>query len=87
MSLNMRRRVLWLVVTICLLITWLPNFGMLNSLQWVGPLPLPMAWVLGLNVILTVCVALTYPLCFKPLIKNLEEYPIEESHSEQKRDK
>lgn len=77
LDLKRKRQVLWGVVIVAFLLTWLPNFGVLNSLVWVGPLPLPMAWVLFLNVILTICVILLWPLCFKPTLKKLREEPIE----------
>lgn len=46
--------------------TFLPNLGLFNSLTWVGPLPLPMAWVIGLNALNTVLVVIVYRKYFKP---------------------
>lgn len=82
LDLKRKRQILWGVVIVAFLLTWLPNFGILNSLEWVGPLPLPMAWVLFLNVILTVCVILLWPLCFRPTLKKLREEPIEQEEVE-----
>lgn len=77
MTLKRKRQILWGIVLVAFALTWLPNFGILNSLVWVGPFPLPMAWVLFLNVILTVCVLLLYPLCFRPMVRKLREKPLE----------
>lgn len=77
LNLKQKRKVLWGVFLTAYLLTWLPNLGILNSLTWVGPVTLPLAWVLFLNVILTVCVIAVYPLCYKPLFKKLRKKPIE----------
>jgi ABC-type antimicrobial peptide transport system permease subunit len=77
MNLRQKRRVLWGVVIVGFLFTWFPNLGLLNTLTWIGPITLPLAWVLFLNMILTVCVLIVYPLYYKPFFKKLKENPIE----------
>jgi hypothetical protein len=41
-------------------------------------LPQPLAVMIASNVVLTICVILTYPLYFKPFIRKLEEKPLHE---------
>lgn len=52
--------------------TFLPHFGVLNNLSWVGPLPQPMAWVLFLNAINTAIVFVVYIKFFKPYAERME---------------
>lgn len=54
--------------------SWLPYFDIFNALIWIGPLPLPLAWTLSANVVLTVCAAALYPLYFKPLHERMNEH-------------
>jgi len=52
--------------------TWLPHFGIFNSLTWIGPLTLPMAWIYSMNVLTTIGVILIYKLYFKPFAERHE---------------
>lgn len=52
--------------------TFLPNLGVFNSLTWVGPFPLPMAWVLSLNAVNTFIVLVIYWKFFKPYALRVE---------------
>ena len=55
-----RGKLLFFTLFICYVCTWLPYFGFANSLIWIGPITLPMAWVLLMNAINTVAVFLIY---------------------------
>jgi ABC-type antimicrobial peptide transport system permease subunit len=77
MNVRQKKRLLWGVVIVGFLLTWFPNIGLVNTPTWIGPITLPLAWVLFLNVILTVCVLIVYPLYYKPFFKKLKENPIE----------
>jgi len=70
------RRLLWLVVCVCLVLTWLPYFGLFNSPTLIGFLPEPLALTLICNVILTLCVLAIYPLYFTPFINALNNKPM-----------
>lgn len=60
--------------------TFLPNLGVFNSLVWVGPLPLPLFWVLLLNLINTIILFVIYKKFFKPFALRVEkEFPDEEN--------
>jgi high-affinity nickel permease len=59
-------------------LTFLPNFGIFNSLTWVGPLPLPLFWVLLINLINTIIVIYVYKQFFKPFAKRIEQEMTEE---------
>ncbi|MFB4161336.1 hypothetical protein ACE1TF_15755 [Geomicrobium sp. JSM 1781026] len=54
-------------------LTFLPNFNILNTLDWVGPFPLPMAWVLLLNVINTLVIWVIYRNYFVPFARRMEK--------------
>jgi len=54
-------------------LTFLPNFGLFNNLEFIGPLPQPLAWVLFLNVINTIIIFIVYFKFFKPFAKRVEE--------------
>ncbi len=54
-------------------LTFLPNFGILNSLTWIGPLPLPMAWVLFLNALNTVLLFVIYQKYFLPFAQRADD--------------
>lgn len=71
---NRRRknRNLLLAFFIVYFATFLPNFGILNSLKWIGPFPLPMAWVLFLNAINTIITLMIYFQLFKPFAEKFE---------------
>ena len=70
------RILLWLIICICLVLTFMPYLGIFNSPIMVGALPMPLALTLGCNVILTLCVIAIYPLYFKPFITTLKNKPI-----------
>jgi len=57
----MNRKLFWLVLILALIGSWLPYFNILNELVWVGPLSLPLAWVLTCNIVLTLCAIALYP--------------------------
>lgn len=57
--------------------TFLPNFNVFNSLTWVGPLPLPMAWIIGLNVVNTGLVLIIYFKFFKPYAVRMRDEDVE----------
>lgn len=78
MSLQIKRKVLWFTAVTAYLLTWLPNFGILNELIFISIFPLPLAWVLFLNVILTACVYFVYKLHFLPLEERVNKMPLEE---------
>lgn len=63
--------------------TFLPNFGILNSLTWIGPLPLPLVWVLSLNLINTLILIYVYKKFFKPFALRFEEETLEERREEE----
>lgn len=51
---------------VCYALTFLPNFGVFNNLEFVGFLPQSLAWVLFLNAINTVIIFIVYFKFFKP---------------------
>lgn len=53
--------------------TFLPYFGFFNQLNFIGPFPEPMAWVLFINVINTGIVFLVYFNYFKPFCANCDK--------------
>lgn len=55
------------------LLTFLPNFGILNELEFIGPFPQALAWVLLLNVFNTVLIFVVYYKFFKPFALRIEE--------------
>ncbi|MDN2663612.1 hypothetical protein [Psychromonas sp. 14N.309.X.WAT.B.A12] len=70
------RKLLWLVICVCLVLTWLPYFGFFNSPNLIGFIPEPLALTLICNVILTLCVLAMYPLYFIPFVNKLNEKPM-----------
>lgn len=58
-------KLLFFILIICYACTWLPYFGIMNSMVWIGPITLPMAWVLLMNAINTVAVFLIYYWFFR----------------------
>ncbi|TVP51064.1 MAG: hypothetical protein EA345_03620 [Halomonas sp.] len=72
----------WLVLLIAIIGSWLPYFNVLNELVWIGPLSLPLAWVLLCNVILTLCALVLYPLYFVPLSDRINELDRQEERNE-----
>lgn len=63
-------------------LTFLPNFGIFNSLTWIGPLPLPLFWVLLLNLINTIIVIYVYKKFFRPFALRTEQELSEEKEGE-----
>ncbi|WP_010531783.1 hypothetical protein [Lentibacillus jeotgali] len=59
-------------------LTFLPNLGIFNSLTWVGPLPLPLFWVLLLNLINTIIVIYVYKKFFRPFALRTEQELLDE---------
>ncbi|PWA12331.1 hypothetical protein DCC39_06860 [Pueribacillus theae] len=65
---------LWITAFfIIYLLTFLPNFGIMNDLKFIGFLPQSLAWVLLLNAINTVIIFVIYFKFFKPFAQNVEE--------------
>ncbi|GAA1119133.1 hypothetical protein [Nesterenkonia jeotgali] len=62
--------------------TFLPNFGIFNSLTWIGPLSLPMAWVIGLNALNTVLVIIVYRRYFRPYAERIAAEEKTMAHTE-----
>lgn len=54
------------------LLTFLPNFGIMNELKFIVFLPQPLAWVLVLNAINTVIIFIVYYKYFKPFAERVE---------------
>lgn len=61
------------VFFIVYLLTFLPNFGIMNELKFIGYFPQALAWVLFLNAINTVIIFVVYFKYFKPFAKNIEK--------------
>ncbi|TMN21804.1 hypothetical protein [Lentibacillus cibarius] len=59
-------------------LTFLPNLGVFNSLIWIGPLPLPLFWVLLINLINTIVVVYVYKKFFKPFALRTEQELLDE---------
>jgi hypothetical protein len=78
------RRLLWWVVSISLILTWLPYFGFFNAPVLIAGLPQPLALTLACNVVLTLCVLALYPLYFKPMMRALDRKPIIEVTAKEK---
>lgn len=60
------------VFAVVYLATWLPFFGIMNSLTFVGPLPLPLAWILGLNTVGTGIIIYAYYKFFRPRARKMD---------------
>ncbi|MBD8007423.1 hypothetical protein [Bacillus norwichensis] len=76
----MRRKhaLLMTVFFVLYLLTFLPNFGIMNDLKFVGFLPQSLAWVLMLNALNTVIIFIVYFKFFKPFAQNVEKISEEE---------
>jgi len=72
------RILLWLIISLCLVLTFMPYFGIFNEPVMIANLPMPLALTLFCNVILTLCVVALYPLYFKPFVTALKNKPISE---------
>lgn len=79
---GMNRKFFWIVLILALIGSWLPYFNILNELVWIGPLSLPLAWVLSCNVVLTLCAIVLYPLYFKPLAERIDAFEHQEGGHE-----
>jgi len=64
------------------LLTFLPNFGKMNELKFIGFLPQSLAWVLLMNAINTVIIFIVYFKFFKPFAHKIEKMGQEEKGSE-----
>ncbi|MEI3599470.1 MULTISPECIES: hypothetical protein [unclassified Oceanobacillus] len=64
-------------------LTFLPNFGVMNELKFIGFLPQPLAWVLFLNLINTVIIFVIYFKFFKPFALNVERVMQKDEESDQ----
>ncbi|MFZ5631395.1 MAG: hypothetical protein ACOY40_00970 [Bacillota bacterium] len=60
------------VIALAYIGTWLPHFGIFNSLVWIGPFTLPMLWILALNIVTTLGVLAIYKFYFKPFFEKYE---------------
>jgi membrane protein implicated in regulation of membrane protease activity len=72
------RVLIWIVMCICLILTFMPYLNVFNAPVMIAGLPMPLALTLGCNLILTLCVIALYPLYFKPFMKALKNKPISE---------
>ncbi|MEM8796739.1 MAG: hypothetical protein AAGE61_14325 [Pseudomonadota bacterium] len=70
------RKLIWVVMLVCLAIASLPYLGYFNGPGFIGPFPQPLAVILGANVVLTLCVLALYPLYFRPLADALDANPV-----------
>jgi hypothetical protein len=57
----------------CYLFTWLPHFGILNSMIWIGPFTLPIVWIYAMNILNTIGVFLIYKFYFKSFADRMEK--------------
>lgn len=64
------------------LLTFLPNFGIMNELKFIGFLPQPLAWVLFLNLINTVLIFVVYFKFFKPFALKMQKMTEEDKGDE-----
>lgn len=55
------------------LATWLPHFGVMNDLVFVGPLTQPLAWILGLNLVSTGIATFAYFRFYKPYAQRMDQ--------------
>lgn len=65
------RTTVWCIIIVCLGITWLPYFNILNSTELIAKIPEPLAITLAANIVLTLCNIALYPLYFRPFFKKL----------------
>lgn len=72
------RILVWLTMISCLVLTFLPYFGVFNDPVMIAAFPMPLALTLACNIVLTLCVAALYPLYFKPFVNALKNKPIKE---------
>lgn len=76
-----KHHILLLLFFILYFATFLPNLGIFNTLTWIGPFPLPMAWVLFLNAINTIILLIICKQFFIPFAKRVEKEFEEEEES------
>lgn len=69
---NIIRKLNWIIILICLAITWLPYFNILNSAILIAKIPQPLFVTLITNLVLTICNIALYPLYYKPFFKKLK---------------
>lgn len=63
-----RGKLLFFVLLFGYIGTWLPYFGFMNQLVWIGPITQPMAWTLALNAINTVAVLLLFKWIYADVV-------------------
>lgn len=79
-----KKHAIWITAFFVIyLLTFLPNFGVINQLKFIGFLPQPLAWVLLLNAINTVIIFVVYFKFFKPFALNAERAMEKKKESEQ----
>lgn len=76
------RKINWIIMLLCLAVTWLPYFNILNSETLIVKIPEPLAITIFANIILTVCCILLYPLYYIPFYKSLKNNNIGENENE-----
>lgn len=81
----MNRKANYIVLSVFFLLyaaSWLPYFGFVNELTYIGPFPLPMAWGIGINVVNTVIMIVVYFKFFKPYGRRMEGFGEENVQSD-----
>lgn len=79
-----KHAILMTIFFILYLLTFLPNFGVMNELKFVLFLPQPLAWVLFINAINTVIIFIVYFKFFKPFAENVERKMFINKHGGEK---
>lgn len=69
---NIIRKLNWITIIICLAVTWLPYFNILNSAILIAKIPQPLLVIIVANIVLTICNIALYPLYYKPFFKKLK---------------
>lgn len=67
------RKLNWIIIILCLGITWLPYFNILNSAILIAKIPQPLFIIVASNIVLTICNIALYPLYYKPFFKKLKD--------------
>lgn len=70
---TLKGKILGYGIFLCYLFTWLPHFGVLNSMVWIGPFTLPIVWIYAMNICTTIGVFLIYKFYFKPFADRMEK--------------
>lgn len=77
-----KHAMLILAFFIIYLLTFLPNFGIMNELKFIVFLPQSLAWVLFLNAINTVIIFVVYFKFFKPFALKMQKMAEEDKGDE-----